>query len=334
MVREFRWTLAALSAAVLVGGVLFRITPHDELGNQPPSLLMSFYGAWMALLGEPILTLPETWYLSLMDGVYPLIGFVLIGEGVVRLAMLMVSRRQGEKEWMKVMATTYRDHVMLCGLGHLGFRVLEQLLVSRVPVVVIERNEGGRFVDQAKTMKVPVLIRDMKEDQALVDAGIKHARAIILATDDDMANLEVALDARRLNPKVRVCMRLFDQQIAAKITDAFMVDAAFSAAALAAPVVAALALETKVLSTMVIADVAHVTCELKIDGGSELAGRRIDEVERGFSARVLARSVSGDTQCLPAAATVVAVGDTLVVHSALSQLTTLAAAARTRESIG
>ncbi|NJL18652.1 MAG: hypothetical protein HC938_17335 [Nitrospira sp.] len=42
---------------------------------------------------------------------------------------------------------------------------------------------------------------------------------IVIATNDDMANLEVALDARRLNPKIRVLMRLYDQQIAAKIAE-------------------------------------------------------------------------------------------------------------------
>ena len=34
------------------------------------------------------------------------LALVLIGEGVVRLAMLIASREQGEKEWMRVMAST------------------------------------------------------------------------------------------------------------------------------------------------------------------------------------------------------------------------------------
>ena len=136
---------------------------------------------------------------------------------------------------------------VLCGIGHLGFRVLEQLVAAKLEVVAIEKNGDGRFIAMAKNLGVPVLIRDMKEDQSLIDAGIQRARAIIIATNDDMANLEVALDARRLNPHIRVLMRLFDQQIAGKIADAMMVDAAFSSSALAAPLVAALSLETRVL---------------------------------------------------------------------------------------
>src|SRR6185436_18950844 len=127
-----------------------------------------------------------------------------------------------------------RDHVVLCGLGHLGFRVLEQLIASGIPVVVLEKDERGRALPAAKAMGAPILIRDMKEDQSLIDAGIRHARAVIIATNDDMANLEVALDSRRLNPAIRVVMRLFDQQIAQKISGALSIDVAFSSSALAA----------------------------------------------------------------------------------------------------
>src|SRR6202011_5071682 len=102
---------------------------------------------------------------------------------VVRLALLMVSKRQGEKEWMRVMASTYRDHIVLCGLGHLGYRVLEQLVSIGLPVVVLEKHGNSRHLTHAKELGVAVLIRDMKEDQALIDAGIKHARAVIIATN-------------------------------------------------------------------------------------------------------------------------------------------------------
>jgi Trk K+ transport system NAD-binding subunit len=185
---------------------------------------------------------PQTWYLALLCGLYPLLGVVLIGEGIVRLGILMVSREHGEKEWMKVMASTFREHIVLCGVGHLGFRILGQLVAQGHEVVALEKDSSARFLAAAKSTGVPVLLRDMKEDQALIDAGVQHARVIIIATNDDMANLEVALDARRLNPRIRIVMRLFDQQIADKLKEARLIDEAFSSAALAAPVVAELAL--------------------------------------------------------------------------------------------
>ncbi|HEY8665993.1 MAG TPA: NAD(P)-binding protein, partial [Tepidisphaeraceae bacterium] len=291
VLHEFRLTLLALALAIALGTVLYRITPQPELNNSNPSvpsLGTSIYGAWMALLAQPIYSPPATWYLTLLCAIYPVFGVLLIGEGIVRFALLMVSRRQGEKEWMRVMASTYRDHVLLCGLGHLGYRVLEQLVASNVPVVVLEREENNRFLAQAKSMGIPVLLRDMKDDQALIDGGVQHAQAVIVATNDDMANLEVALDSRRMNPKIRIIMRLFDQQIASKIAGALTVDVAFSSSALAAPMVAAMSLETRVLGSSMIAGVQHITSEMKVEADSAMAGQRIDELERAYESRVLA----------------------------------------------
>jgi voltage-gated potassium channel len=243
LLREFRWTLALLMLAVLLLGTLYAVTPHAQLGGRPPDPFTAFFGAWMALFAQPILMPPERWYLAILCGVYPLLGFGLVGEGIVRIGLLILSRQHGEKEWMKVSASTYRDHIVLCGLGHLGYRILGQLIAARIPVVALEKDERARFLGDAKSTGTPVLVRDMTEDQALLDAGVTHARAIIIATNDDMANLEVALDARRMNPKIRVLMRLFDQRIADKFKEAALIDEAFSAAALAAPIVAEMALK-------------------------------------------------------------------------------------------
>lgn len=242
LVVEFRWTLATAVVAVLVGGFLFSITPHRSLGGAKPDVLLSLYGAWSALYGQALFNPPEIWYLELLQGIYPVFGFVLLGEGVVRFALLMTSRRRGEREWMEVMASTYRDHVVLCGLGHLGSRILERLLAEGAEVVVIERDGGSRFVAEAKEKGTPILVADMRDDRVLEEAGVARARSIVAATNDDMSNLEVALDARRMNPKIRVLIRFFDQRIGAKIQHAFDIDEAFSSAALAAPIIAAKAL--------------------------------------------------------------------------------------------
>ncbi len=244
LVAEFRWTLGLLMMAVLLLGTLYAVTPHAQLGGRPPDPLTAFFGAWMALFAQPILMPPERWYLEILCGIYPLLGFGLVGEGIVRIGMLIVSRERGEKEWMTVTASTYRDHIVLCGLGHLGFRILNQLLSARQAVVALEKDAQARFLADAKATGTPVLVRDMKEDVALSEAGVPYARAIIIATNDDMANLEVALDARRMNPKIRIIMRMFDQSMADKFKEAALIDEAFSPAALAAPIVADMALKS------------------------------------------------------------------------------------------
>ncbi len=262
-----------------------------------------------------------------MRRAYPVLGFILLGEGVVRLSLLMLSRRRGEKEWMQVMASTCRDHVVLCGLGHLGFRVLEQLLRSGVDVVCIEKDRDSRLVAQAKSMGVAVLVRDMTEDQALVDAGVAAARTIVAATNDDIANLEVALDSRRMNPKIRVILRLFDQHLAAKVSDALTLDAAFSSSSLAAPVVAGLALGAQVISASTVAGVQCLIAEFKAQASSALAGARVADVEARYKVRVLAITApDGKGHPLPAPDAVVAPGDKVTIHGAVERLADLTAA--------
>jgi Trk K+ transport system NAD-binding subunit len=331
LLLEFRVTLLALAALVTIGALLHRFTPQPSLGDKPPSLGIALYAGWMALLAQPQYGPPQPTHIIVVYSLYPLFGFILIGEGVIRLAQLMVSRRRGEKEWMMVMASTYRDHVILCGLGHLGFRVLQQLVTAGVGVVVLEKSEQSLFIDEAKAMGVPVLLRDMKEDQALVDAGIEYAHSILSCSNDDMANVEVALDARRMNPKIRIVLRMYDQAVASKLAGALTIDAAFSASALAAPVVAAMSLKTRVLSTMIVAGLPHLAAELIVEAGSRMSRMHVGEVEVGYAARILARTPAGDaaTQDSPTPGTSLAAGDTIVVYCAATQLPTLAAAAQT-----
>ncbi len=326
---EFRGTFLALGLILSLGMLLLAVAPREHLGGPHPGAIKALYAAWMSLFAQSPYNCPDAWYLMAMNALFPVLGAVVIGEGVIRFALLLISWRRGEKEWMRVMASTYTDHVILCGIGHLGYRVLEQLVAAGVPVVAIERDTGGRFVPMARQSGVPVLLRDMREDQSLVEAGIASARVIIIATNDDIANLEVALDARRMNPAIRIIMRLFDQQIASKIAGALTIDAAFSASALAAPMVAAMALGTRILASDVIAGVPHVSVECRVGDRSALVGRDISWTESEFSLRVLARiAADGAVQSPPPLNSLLGPGDTLVMHLRGADLPTTVARVR------
>src|SRR5258706_15905128 len=80
---QFRWTLLLLVGAVILGGALYHATPHAQLHGERPSLFLAFYCAWMALFAQGVLQPPETWYLVLISGLYPLIGYGLVVEGAV-----------------------------------------------------------------------------------------------------------------------------------------------------------------------------------------------------------------------------------------------------------
>ena len=110
-----------------------------------------------------------------------------------------------------MIATTMEDHIVVCGLGNVGIRVVQHLRRMNEEVVCIESDGEGRFLQEVEGAQVPVLIGDCRVVKTLEGANIDKAKAVICVTNNDLTNLEAALTARELNPKIRVVMRMFDQ---------------------------------------------------------------------------------------------------------------------------
>jgi Trk K+ transport system NAD-binding subunit len=126
-------------------------------------------------------------------------------------------------------------HVVVCGLGNIGFRVVEELVKSQERVVVIEQDRDSRFVATARRLGVPVLIGDATVSPVLRQANVGQSRAVIAATSDDLINLEIALMVRELSPTKRVVLHLSDPNLAQMLREAANVRLALSIPTLAAP---------------------------------------------------------------------------------------------------
>src|SRR5262249_41994967 len=105
-------------------------------------------------------------------------------------------------------------HVIVCGLGNVGFRVVEELLRHGERGVVIEQQRDGRFMAPPRRLGVAVIVGDATVLEVLRQAHTAKASAVIAATNHELANLEIALLARELNPEERVIVRLSDAHLA------------------------------------------------------------------------------------------------------------------------
>lgn len=128
----------------------------------------------------------------------------------------------------------YVNHIVLCGFGHVGQRILGLLLQLGKQVVVISQ-EAPREWAALKNERCTLLLGDARDEQLLHQAQLKTASAIIVATNDDLSNVSIALDAKRINPKTVVVVRLFDQDLAVHLEKAVGIHRALSASAIAAP---------------------------------------------------------------------------------------------------
>ena len=152
--------------------------------------------------------------------------FALMTDKLFRLRLdILMGRRQVRSQ----------GHIIVCGAGDVGIRVVESLLLAGAKVVVVERDQEGRFIQRLRDMGVSLVIADATLEETLQKAGAVAARAVICATDSDMRNLETALNARSLNPSLRLVLRIYDREFAERIKSSFGVDAALSSSAIAAP---------------------------------------------------------------------------------------------------
>ncbi len=132
--------------------------------------------------------------------------------------------------------------VLVCGLGQVGYRVAKLLSRLSSSIAVLTWPEArAEFVHEVEELGVHVFYGDARSDQALLDAGILDVEAVIACTDDDLTNLEIALDARRLHPGIRVVGRVFDQGLARRLEQTGVFDRALGMSVIAAPSFAAAA---------------------------------------------------------------------------------------------
>jgi Trk K+ transport system NAD-binding subunit len=171
-------------------------------------------------------------------------------------------------------------HIIVCGLGNVGFRVVEELLRNGERVVVIERSLESRFIATARRLGVAVIVGDATVPEVLRQANAARARAVVAATNHELVNLELALLVREQNPSQRVVLRLADTQLAHTLREAADVRLALSIPALAAPAFVAALFGDRVQSVFLI--------EGKILAAVDLAVQAGDPCLQGQAVRALA----------------------------------------------
>ncbi len=209
-----------------------------------------------------------------------------------------------------------QNHVILCGLGNVGYRVATELQRFETEVTVVELNASGPFVHLITERGIPILFEDARKTEVLIKAGLERACAVIACTDNDLSNVEIALDAKEVRPDIRVVMRLFDQGLASKIQHTFDIDAAFSASALAAPAFAAAAVDPSVRDSFYVDDVLFVHSAFEVPSGSTLTHLSVWDIWGRYDVNTLSfTDASGavswhpsPTLHVPAGATIAVVG--------------------------
>jgi Trk K+ transport system NAD-binding subunit len=285
LLREFAFPLSIFILTIFGGGIVYYFLA--QIAGEPLSTpLESMYLVLSMTFLQTGGRFPQTWYLGLFYFIMPLIGLIILAQGVTEFSVMLFNRRARAKEWEVAVASTYNNHIILVGLGHLGFRVAEDLINMEQEIVIIEANPKADLINSIKAKGIPVIQDDATREQALESAGVRHARAIVICTQNDSLNLKVALKARRLKPEIQVIIRIFDEDFAQALHEQFGY-IAFSATGMAAPAFASAASGVDMTRPITVEGQSMSLAYLKVEPSSKLVDRTISDVEQRYNLSVV-----------------------------------------------
>lgn len=287
LLEESGSALLLFVSLVIGGAILFYLFYTDPNTGRSISFSEALYGTFALLFFQDSLSFPNLWFLQMLYFIIPILGLMVVADGVIRFGVALTNKKERGQKWQIAMASTYNNHVILCGLGKVGYRVALELLKLEREVVAIELNPQGRFIEKAKGLGIPVIIADAQRTENLFKAGIERAEAVIPCTDDELTNLDIALDAREINPQIKIVMRMFDPDLARRIERGFGIHTAFSTSALAAPVFAAASMRVNIKSSFYIGDNLVNISEMLIEPGSKIEGWTIAQLENDLDLSVI-----------------------------------------------
>ena len=179
-----------------------------------------------------------------------------------------------------------RGHVVVVGLGNVGVRVVEQLHERGVPVVAVDDDEGPG-VSQIRRMGLPVIVGDTTRRGTLAEASVDDCRALVAVGRDDVANLETGLVGRSLRSRLRVVLRLRDDDLARRVERSLEVAVSRSVSFLAAPAFAAAMRDHKVVATVPVGRSVLLLADVPIGRSALLAGLPASAAESEGEVRVV-----------------------------------------------
>ncbi|MBS1767232.1 MAG: potassium channel protein [Acidobacteria bacterium] len=141
--------------------------------------------------------------------VYLVVGLGIATYAISNLTALIVEgdlqgylrERRMEKRLVDI-----KDHIIVCGLGKMGFQAAWELKQAGVPFVIVEA-DATKGRTNPRMMNELILHGNALNELVLEKAGISRAKGLISALASDADNVLVVLTARQMNPTMPIIAR-------------------------------------------------------------------------------------------------------------------------------
>jgi voltage-gated potassium channel len=255
----------------------------------------------------------------------------VVGESVLEGRLRDIYRRGAMVREINRM----QGHVIVCGFGRFGRIVVQDLQTAGAAVVVIEQDPS--LEAELESEGLPYVLGSATHDPVLEQAGIRNARAIVVAVSSESDCIFITLAARELSPNILInarseseaAVRRIRQAGANHVTSPLKIGGGRAAMSILRPTV----VDFLDLSSAGVGEEIDLE-EIRVEAGASIDGTSVGELEAASpQVRIVGLKRSGDSiRIMPDQNEPIGDSDHLVVIGSRRDLAEMALRAQGRSS--
>lgn len=162
--------------------------------------------------------------------------------------------------------------IIVCALGTTGYKIYSLLKQQGARVIGVSNTPVTTLPDD------DIVVGDIRLPQTLIEAKIKEASTIVLASNDDALNLAILTQARTLNPRIRIVNRLYNKTLGQRLDYTLPDHFSMSVSSLAAPIFAFAAWGNKAIGHLRLFEQTWPLHEEKITADHPWLGLKLEQL--------------------------------------------------------
>ncbi|BAQ61938.1 potassium channel protein [Geminocystis sp. NIES-3708] len=301
---------------LITGTLLFKYFYKDA------SFLSSFYVTAILLLGgysdlfdtfEPIENIPQ--WLQFFSLILILTGTAFVGVLYALLTQALLSSQFQFAKKSPPIPT--ENHIVVVGFGRIGREIIEQLQTLKQSVLAISFNSN---IEVSNWLNFPLIVGKLQD--SLILANLDQAKSIVIVTDDDILNLEVALMAQNFNPYLNLIIRTNSDNFSDNLTKLLPHASIISAYEVAAEAFTGAAFGENILELYRFEQQTILVTEYEITSDDTLHNLLLSDIAYGYGVIPIFYCSSGSYNhiLMPSDDILLAVGDRLIVLATVESL--------------
>lgn len=274
-------------------------------------LLLGGYGDVFGNLQE---ALPIPWWLQFFSLVMTVLGTVFVGVlYAVMTEALLSSKFQLTKRRPPI---PQKNHIIIIGLGRVGQQVATFLQQLKQAAVGVTLNPD---LKDTISSEIPLIVGNFKE--ALERANLKTAKSVVVVTDDEILNLELALMAQTANAQSNLVIRTTGKRLSQHLMGLLPEAQVLGTQAVAAEVFAGAAFGENIINLFRCNHQTILVTEYQIEAGDTINSLLLAEVAYGYGVVPILHQKSPNSPTLmPSDDLLLAIGDRLIVLATIEGL--------------